>query len=211
MAGRRGVRLTRKAGTTAQMGALTLNPSGVTIEGNKKRISGTTSKMVAIVTNPSGVTIEGATAAVTATLMYPTTILGASSVTSTSFGGKVNFGQGTAYKIYQGSHGLIPGSVITGGTTLSAGTIQLTTGLTDVLAFYPSTYISHTTGPVATTTFVLTWRKGYLGSNGGVTVFLGYAGTTISDSLNPHALTAVTPNWSILRGGVSVNWIAIGI
>ena len=87
--------------------------------------SGNTVEAHYYATMPSGTTIDGANNRQDVGSVYAT------SLSATSYTGKVDFGQGTDYKIYQGSAPL-SNNAPASGTSLSGGVIQFLTGLTTI-------------------------------------------------------------------------------
>lgn len=182
--GRRGVRLTRKAGTTATAGAWTTDPSGVTIMGNPKSItipSGTTVTVGGWAI--SGVTISGSGV----TLGNPPTY--------------IDYGQGTAYKMYRGAEP-VSNNAPTNGTALSDGTVQFATGLNTMVSFdwsleYSGASMLHVGFPTD-----IWYKTGYKTASG-VTFYL------FTTHWNSGAISACTPGssgWS----GTTIHWIAVG-
>jgi len=143
-------------------------------------------------TIPSGVTVHAGTGTLTLT-----------GVTATALGGKVNFGQGTAYKVYVGT-APVSMNAPASGTRLSDGTLQITTGLTTVNQFICTFRSSAASAGNHHYPNFIHWVRGYLSSNGGVTVFL-------SHQYKGLAYAGCSPAGMAVLGGCSLDWTAIGI
>ena len=182
---RRGIRLTRKAGTTVTAGAYVLLPSGVSLLGNPGTItvpSGTT--MTVGGWGIPGVTISGSGV----TLGNPPTY--------------IDYGQGTAYKMYRGAEP-VSMNAPTLGTRLSDGTVQFTTGLNTMVSLewsleYSGASMLHVGFPMD-----VWYTTGYTNVDSGVTFFLY---TTHWNSGTISACTPGSSSWS----GTTIHWIAVG-
>jgi hypothetical protein len=149
-----------------------------------------------LVTVPSGVTVDKQQ---TTSTMVQTNFIGEHTGNVTGvLHGTIDFGQGTHLKMYRGTSGLTA-TPSGGGTGLSAGTMQFTTGLTTVSDFVWRMNCSagSTAHQTARWPQKQTYRKGYINA-GGVTVFLY------------NANGACTRAGSILSG-VSISWTAVGV
>ncbi|MFH1623569.1 MAG: hypothetical protein ABID54_00245 [Pseudomonadota bacterium] len=179
---RKKTRLTR-SGNTVETHYLTTKPSGVTIDGPNAEIIAT-DFVGALV----GTTSQDITAAATATLH-----------------GSVDFGQ-AAYKIYRGAFSLVSGALNPSGTTLSDGTVQITTGLTTIHAFVFSYESSSVTTGRADYPHGRHFQRNALGTGGGVTLRL--------NTMDSAGLCATcTPGRSGVTGwtGCTIHWIAVGV
>jgi len=145
------------------------------------------------VTIPSGVTI----------LASSPVLDGVTGVTAGSISGKINFGQGTAYKLYFGSAPLSLNAP-TDGTRLSDGTVQFLTGLTTLNQFVCTFRSNATSGDQHGYPHFIHWTRGYTNVNGGVTVFM-------HSSYLSGAYTGCTPGGMKVMGGCSLDWMAIGV
>ncbi|MFH1623570.1 MAG: hypothetical protein ABID54_00250 [Pseudomonadota bacterium] len=172
--------------------------------------SGNTIEAYYLVTKPSGVTIDGPNATATADTFTGNlvgtltgTVVGGD-VTGTLHG-SVDFGQ-AAYKVYMGAEHLTSGSGIAGGTPLSAGTIQFTTGLTTIHAIQIS--LEHSAASQGNPTFprLIHHAVGYK-TAGGVTVFLN----AISAAGVVSACTPLGFPGADSYSGCTIHWIAVGV
>jgi hypothetical protein len=193
MGTRRGVRLTRKSGTTVWAGDYATVPSGVTIDGNAARMDLTTLNCTAGSLIGTTVKSSGTAAAGTTTTSNDFTLTG-----------KVDLGCGTHYKYDSGDEPLTPSKDGSGGTSLSAGTMQVATNLTTVVGFWPS---RRTTGPAGVTV-----------GHHNIPQHLGWtvSATDPSDVTvtlchnRVGVLSGVTGNATLVAGGVTLHWFAIG-
>ena len=117
-------------------------------------------------------------------------------------GTRLNFGQSSGYKIYMGSDP-VSLNAPTNGTRLSAGTMQITTGLATVSTFV-CTFQSSAASAGGRHGYPhhIHWMRGYK-NNGGVTVVL----TSQYASL---AAAGCTPAGVAKLGGCTLNWMAAG-
>jgi len=176
-------------------------------------VSGDTTTIRDLASEPTGVTIVAVNKLLTITNLSAVTI-SCTGVTSTSFGGKINFGQGTAYKMY---FGVAPLSLNApaAGTRLSDGTLQITTGLTTVNQFKCNLQYGGASGGRRGYPHDIHWTRGYKGA-GGVTVFLSthYINDAYS-ACTPLGMIEMSAS-SYMAGGVttagsSLAWMAIGV
>ena len=175
MARRRGSRITRRP--------LTISGRGV------DQVSATT-----YVTIPSGVTMDKQG-------LSATTFTGELTGGATgTLHGTVDYGQSRHLKFYRGTSGLTA-TPSGGGTALSAGTFQVTTGLTTVDDFLFSFNLAagSTIHESSRYPHKQSWLKGYIDA-GGVTVFLYNS----NGAATPMATAG-------LFSGVSLSWLAIGV
>ena len=140
-------------------------------------------------TLPSGVTID----------QKGIPVFGAGGVTIA----KVDFGQGTQYKFFRGSSGIT--GTLGFDPSISAGTAQIDTGLTDVLNFswnkrLPPGATPTSTGATALDNLGISVKYGHLEGSGVTLVLL--------DGSN----AGVTPGSSLMTdcSGCSIDWIVIG-
>ena len=143
---------------------------------------------------PSGTTIDGANNRQDVGSVYAT------SLSATSYTGKVDFGQGVDYKIYMG---VAPLSMIapTNGTRLSDGTVQFLTGLTTINSFRYCLQDSSVSPGHSGYPLEIHHMTGYK-TTGGVTVFLSVRGPGNTD------WSGATP--AQVGSGVSLHWMAMG-
>ena len=180
---RRGVRLTRKAGTTATAGAWVLKPSGVSLLGN----TGT-------ITVPSGTTQSAGAWAI------PGVIISTSGVTLGNPPTYIDYGQGTPYKMYNGA---VPVGLNapTNGTRLSDGTVQFETGLNTIVSFDWSLEYTGVSTPAHHGFPLDIWHKTGYKTAGGVTFFL---------FATSPAIAGCTPGKKTTWSGTTLHWIAVG-
>ena len=125
MAARRGVRLTRSGGTVTA-GHYVTTPSGVTITH-----SGRTSLPDQIVAGGAFTAGSGILAGTTITA--GTTIAAGTDI---QVGAKIDLGSGTFLKYAYGDEPLTPSKDTSGGTSLSAGTITISTSSVTILGLF---------------------------------------------------------------------------
>lgn len=122
-------------------------------------------------------------------------------------------GAETQHKQFKFTRGTAPLTKVDpseGGTQLSAGTIQVTTGLTTVYNFIMSLRSSATAGYTVkrAVPVILGWKRGYINA-GGVTITL--AGVTMTTG----ARAALTPGFEGLSpatlSGCTIHWLAFGV
>lgn len=159
-------------------------------------LSGDTTTLRDIITNPSGTTLHAATKNLTIT-----------GVTATSVGAKVNFGQGTAYKVYRGA-APVSMNAPSGGARLSAGTVHIATGLTTLSSFtwnlqYSAASPNHFGYPAHM------WFKSGT-TAGSVVMYLYTPGSGVTFTTVVHQASACTPGRTISWTGTTIHWVAVG-